>query len=455
MERSVERLGGEDRGERTPLRRVITASVVGNIIEQYDFLLYGSIAALIFGQLFFPGFSPLAGTLAALSTFAVGFVARPLGSIVCGHYGDKIGRKSMLVLTLSIAGASTFLMGLLPTYDAIGIWAPILLVTLRFLQGFSFGGEYGGAVLMVAEYAPANRRGLYSGFVPAGSPTGLLLATLAVLLVASLPEEQFLAWGWRIPFLLSIVLVAVGLFIRLKVLETPAFSRVRETRTEARMPIVEVLRNNWGRVLLAGGISFGFTSVLYVTIVFLLGYGTRTLGLPSQPFLVGTIIAALVSAVFTVALCALSDNVGRRPVIMGGALFLAAFAFPFFWLINTGSSPLIWLAMTVALTAGQAMYGPLAAFISELFGTRVRYSGASLGYQLGATIGGGFSPLIATAILAAAGGASWTVSLYLLLACLVAAASTYLLAETARSELSDGQPQVGGPAPESRETATT
>jgi MFS family permease len=259
-----------------------------------------------------------------------------------------------------------------------------------------------------------------------------------------LPEEQFLAWGWRLPFLFSIVLVAIGLFIRLKVLETPAFSRVKETHTEARMPIVEVLRTNPGRLFLAAGISFGFTSILYVTIVFLLSYGTAQLGLPREPFLVGTIIAALVSAVATVALCALSDLIGRRPVIIGGGLFLAAFSFPFFWLINTGSSVLIWLAMTVALTAGQAIYGPLAALISELFGTRTRYSGASLGYQMGATVGGGFSPLIALSLLAWSGGASWSVSLYLLLVCLVAAVSTYLLTETARSEISEDQPVRSG-----------
>jgi MFS family permease len=428
---------------------VIVGSVVGNIIEQFDFLLYGSMAALVFGRLFFPGFSPLAGTLAAFSTFALGFVARPLGSIVCGHYGDKIGRKAMLVLCLLIAGAATFLIGLLPTYETIGVWAPILLVILRFAQGFSFGGEYGGAVLMVAEYAPANRRGFYTGFVPAGSPTGLLLATLAVLLVSLLPEQQFLAWGWRLPFLFSIVLVAIGLFIRLKVLETPAFSRVRETHTEARMPIVEVLRTNPGRLLLAAGISLGFTSILYVTIVFLLSYGTAQLGLPREPFLIGTIIAALVSAPATLGLCALSDLIGRRPVIIGGGLFLAAFAFPFFWLVNTGSSPLIWLAMAVALTAGQAIYGPLAALISELFGTRMRYSGASLGYQLGATIGGGFSPLIALSLLAWSGGASWSVSLYLLLVCLIAAVCTYLLAETARSDISEDQPVRSGLVTES------
>jgi len=431
----LERLGGEDRGEPTPLKRVISASVVGNIIEQYDFLLYGSMAALVFGQLFFPSFSPLAATLASFSTFAVGFVARPLGSIFCGHYGDKIGRKSMLVLTLSIAGASTFLMGLLPSFETIGIWAPIILVILRFAQGFSFGGEYAGAVLMVAEYAAPERRGFLSGFVPAGSPVGLLLATLTVLLVSLLPGEQFFAWGWRLPFLFSIVLVIVGLFIRLRILDTPAFRQVRETHTEARMPIVDVIRTNVDKVLMAAGISGGFTALLYIVIVWFLSYGVGTLGLPRETLLVATLIGSAVQAVTLLGFSALSDRVGRRPVITGGALASAALAFPFFWLIETGSPGLIWLAYTLILVAGGAVYGPLAVMLAELFGTRLRYSGASIGYQLGATIGGGFSPLIATALVAWAGGASWAVALFVLAVSIVAAVCTYLLAETVRSDM--------------------
>lgn len=437
MEQSVEKLGGGDIGERTPLRRVITASVVGNIIEQYDFLLYGTMAALVFGQLFFPAFSPLAGTLAAFATFAVGFVARPLGSIFFGHYGDKIGRKTMLVLALLVAGVSTFLMGLLPTFETIGILAPILLVVLRFAQGFSFGGEYAGAVLMVAEYAPSERRGFFAGFVPAGSPVGLLLATLSVLLVAMLPEEQFLSWGWRLPFLFSAVLVVVGLFIRLRVLETPVFRQVRETRTEARMPIVDVLRTSPGKLLLAAGVSLGFTSLLYVVIVFMLSYGTQTLGLPRATLLAGTLIGSAVQVAAILGFSALSDRVGRRPVITGGALASAAFAFPFFWLLETGDPALVWLAFTLILAAGGAVYGPLASLVAELFGTRLRYSGASMGYQLGATLGGGFSPLIATALVTWSGGASWSVALYLVAVSIVAAVCIYLLTETARAEMSE------------------
>jgi MHS family shikimate/dehydroshikimate transporter-like MFS transporter len=451
----LERLGGEDRGEPTPIKRVISASVVGNIIEQYDFLLYGSMAALVFGQLFFPTFSPLAATLASFSTFAVGFVARPLGSIFAGHYGDRIGRKSMLVLTLSIAGASTFLMGLLPSYGTIGILAPILLVTLRFAQGFSFGGEYAGAVLMVAEYAPPERRGFLSGFVPAGSPVGLMLATLTVLLVSLLPEEQFLAWGWRLPFLFSIVLVIVGLFIRLKILDTPAFRQVRETHTEARMPIVDVIRTNPGRVLMAAGISLGFTALLYIVIVWILSYGVGTLGLPRETLLVGTLIGSVVQAVTLLGFSALSDRVGRRPVITGGALASAALAYPFFWLLETGSTGLVILAMTVILVAGGAVYGPLAVMLAELFGTRLRYSGASIGYQLGATIGGGFSPLIATALVAWAGGASWAVALFVLVVSIVAAVCTYLLAETVRSDMLEDPQAKRGSVTGSEDTAAT
>jgi MFS transporter, MHS family, shikimate and dehydroshikimate transport protein len=433
---------GEPDGDvtaRARLRKVVVSSVAGNIIEQYDFLLYGFIAALAFGPLFFPNFSPLAATLASLSTFAVGFVARPLGSVVCGHYGDRIGRKSMLVLTLSLAGGSTFLMGLLPTYDSIGLWAPVLLVALRFVQGFSFGGEYGGAVLMVAEYAPAKRRGFYSGFVPAGSPAGLFLAALAVVLVSAMPRESFLAWGWRLPFLFSIVLVVIGLVIRLTVHETPTFARVRDTAE--RMPVVSVLRRDLGKVLLASGVSFGFGTLLYVSIVFLIAYGTTALGLPPTPFLVGILIGSVVMIGTIVWACTISDRLGRRPVIIGGALLLAVLAFPFFWLIDSGSAPLIWLGMTLVLAAGGAVYGPLAPMLAELFSTRLRYSGASLGYQLGQTIGGGFSPLIATALLTWSGGRSWIVSLYLVVAVLIAAVSTYFLTETARSELSDVAPE--------------
>ena len=443
MEQSVERLGGEERGGRTPLGRVITSSVVGNIIEQFDFALYGSMAALVFGPLFFPEFSELAGTLAALATFAVGFVARPLGSIFFGHFGDRIGRKSMLVLCLLIAGSATFLMGTLPTYATIGIWAPILLVTLRFVQGFSFGGEYAGAVLMVAEYAPAERRGFFSGFVPAGSPVGLILANGTVLLVALMPREEFLAWGWRLPFLFSIVLVIIGLYIRLKIYETPAFRRVRESGTEARMPIIDVLRTNLGRVLLAGGISFGFAAIFYITIIFLLSYGTSQLGISGSVLLTGTIIGAVFQIVTILGLNALSDRIGRRPVIIGGALVSAAFAFPFFWLLQSGVPALVWLAITAMMVSSGAIYGPLAVLLAELFGTRLRYSGASLGYQLGATIGGGFSPLIATSILAWSGGGPWPVSLYLAVVGLVAALCTYLLIETARADMVEDVPAVG------------
>ncbi|WP_273846730.1 MFS transporter [Rubrobacter calidifluminis] len=443
MEQSLDRVEGEERSERTPLGWVIASSVVGNVIEQFDFAIYGSMAALVFGPLFFPEFSQLAGTLAALATFAVGFVARPLGSIFFGHYGDRIGRKSMLVLCLLIAGSATFLMGVLPTYAAIGIWAPILLVTVRFVQGFSFGGEYAGAVLMVAEYAPPERRGFFSGFVPAGSPVGLMLANGTVLLVALMPREEFLAWGWRLPFLFSIVLVAIGLYIRLKIYETPAFRRVRETGTEARMPIVDVLRRSPGRVLLAGGVSFGFAAIFYITIIFLLSYGTSQLGISGSMLLVGTIIGAAFQIATILGFNALSDRVGRRPVIIGGALVSAAFAFPFFWLLQTGVPALVWLAITVMMVSSGAIYGPLAVLLAELFGTRLRYSGASIGYQLGATVGGGFSPLIAASILAWSGGGPWPISLYLVVVGLVAAACTYLLTETVRADMLEDVPAVG------------
>ena len=433
----MERLGGENVGERVPAGRVALASFVGTGIEWYDFFIYGTAAALVFGQLFFPpNEDPLIGTLAAFATYAVGFAARPVGGVVFGHFGDRVGRKSMLVITILTMGLATFLIGLLPTYAQVGIWAPVLLVVLRLIQGFSVGGEWGGAALMTVEHAPEGRRGYYGSWTMAASPAGAMLATGAFALASGLPDEQFLAWGWRLPFLLSIALVGVGLFIRIRILETPAFERIKEAGAEVRLPVVEAVREHPRSVLLAAGMNLGFNTFIFVLFTFMLSYATTQLGLPRGVVLQATVVGGAVQIASVLAFSALSDRVGRRPVMLAGAAFLALYAFPLFWLVNTGSAALIFLALAIGFFGSAAIFGPMAAFIAESFDTKVRYSGASLGYQMGAVLGGGLSPFVATALLAWSGGASWSVSVYLVLGALMSLVSVYLLAETYRSELS-------------------
>jgi MFS transporter, MHS family, shikimate and dehydroshikimate transport protein len=387
-------------GRPGSVRLVAFASLIGTTIEWYDFFLYGTAAALVFNRLYFPTFDPRMGTLAAFGTYTVGFVARPIGGAIIGHYGDKIGRKSMLVLTLVIMGVATFGIGLLPTYEQIGPWAAVALVVLRLAQGFGVGGEWGGAVLMAVEHAPHGRRGFYGSWPQIGVPAGLLLSTAVFARFARLPEEQFLSWGWRVPFLLSIVLVAVGLLIRVRIVESPAFARVKETRSEVHQPILTVLREHRREVLLAMGARLAENGAFYVYTVFSLVYATQKVGLPRQTVLTGILVASACALVSIPVCGALSDRFGRRPVYLFGACMTGLFAYPLFVLLDTGSTPLVWLALVVALVfAHSPMYGPQAAFLSELFGTRVRYSGASLGAQLSSVIAGGLSPFIATALL--------------------------------------------------------
>jgi MFS transporter, MHS family, shikimate and dehydroshikimate transport protein len=420
-----------ERSQRTSIAQVVIASFIGTTIEWYDFFLYGTAAALIFNRLFFPTFDSLVGTLAAFGTYAVGFVARPLGGIIFGHYGDKIGRKSMLSLTLLLMGTATFCIGLLPTYTSIGVWAPISLVVLRVVQGFGVGGEWGGAVLMAVEHAPAGRRGFYGSWPQVGVPAGLLLSTAIFSLVAKLPEEQLLTWGWRVPFLLSVVLVGVGVFIRLRVQESPEFSRVKETGQEARVPLLDAVRAHPGNILLAMGARVAENGFFYLYSVFALVYVTEQLGLSRSTILNGVLLATVCELVAIPAFGALSDRVGRRPVYLLGAAFSALFSFPFFWLLDTRQTPLIWLAVVLGLGLGHgAMYGPQASFFSELFGARVRYSGASLGYQLASVFAGGLSPLIATALLAWSGGKPWPIAAYMVGMALITLVSVYLAAET-------------------------
>ena len=416
------------------IRMVALASFVGTTIEWYDFFLYGTAAALVFNQLFFPTFDPLTGTLAAFGTYAVGFIARPIGGIIIGHYGDKIGRKSMLVLTLLIMGVATFLIGLLPTYESSGPWAAVFLVLLRLVQGFGVGGEWGGAVLMAVEHAPPGRRGYYGSWPQMGVPAGLLMSTFVFAAFARLPEDQFLAWGWRVPFLLSFLLVGVGLLIRLRILETPAFAKMKERRADAMMPIVEVIRKYPKQVLLAAGARIAENGGFYIFSVFMLLYATQHAKVERSVALTGVMIAAAFDLVAIPFYGHLSDKIGRRPVYLFGAAMTGILAYPLFWLFDTGSTPLVWLGLVLVFTFAHApMYGPQAAFLSELFGTRVRYTGASLGAQLASIVAGGLSPFIATALMPRYGRVG--LSLYLAAMGLITIIAVLAAAETSRKDI--------------------
>ena len=421
-------------GENRQVLKVALASLIGTSIEWYDYFLYGTAAALVFNKLFFPNFDPLVGTLLAFATFAVGFIARPIGGIVFGHYGDKIGRKKMLYLTLMIMGVATFIIGLLPTYNSIGIWAPILLVTMRLAQGFGLGGEWGGAVLMAVEHAPANRRGFYGSWPQLGAYVGLLLSTLVFRAVSKLPEADFLSWGWRVPFLLSIILVVVGVWIRMTIAESPIFEKLKEQKQESKMPIIEAITKHPKNILIAMGARFAENGLFYVFTVFSLTYISTHLKVPRVVGLDGLLWAAFLGIFFCPMWGALSDKIGRRPVYMYGALACGLLAFPFFWMLGTKTPWIISMAIIIPVIFGHAaMYGPQASMLSEMFSARVRYSGASLGYQLASIFAGGLSPLVATYLLAngvAAGKGPTYIAYYMIGLVAITAVSIYFAKET-------------------------
>lgn len=422
-------------GQTSSIRKVAFASLIGTSIEWYDFFIYGLAAALVFGPQFFPAFSGVAGVLAAFAAFAVGFIARPLGSILAGHFGDRVGRKVMLVLSLSLMGGATFLIGLLPSYAQIGVWAPVLLVTLRVIQGLSAGAEWGGAALMTVEHAPSAKRGFYGNFVQIGVPTGIILANLIFLAsTGGLSEEQFAAWGWRIPFLLSIVLVAVGLFVRLRIMESPVFATLKETGRQSRWPVLEVVRHQYREVLLAGGAAMANSAIGYLVLVYSLSYGTDVLGMNRNTLLAIVLIASVIQVLLMMFFAALSDRIGRRNVFLGGAVFSVLWAVPFAALLSTASPVLIFLTVIVMLLGGGAMYSVQAALFAELFSTRVRYSGASLGYQLGVILGGGLAPFIATALFAAT-GTVFSISAYLIVLAVIALVSIIAIGETSKRDI--------------------
>lgn len=443
------------------LPRIVAASLIGTTIEWYDFFLYGSAAALVFNKLFFPDSDPLVGTLLSFLTYAVGFAARPLGALVFGHYGDRLGRKKLLVLSLLLMGGATFAIGLLPTHATVGAAAPVLLTALRLVQGFALGGEWGGAVLLVSEHGDARRRGFWAAWPQTGAPAGQLLATgVLSLLTAVLSDDAFGTWGWRIPFLLSGVLVIVGLWIRLSVDESPVFKEAleraesRRTGEAEKLPIVSVLRHHWRDVLVAMGARMAENISYYVITAFILVYATTSAGVSKQTALNAVLIGSAVHFAVIPAWGALSDRVGRRPVYLLGAAGVGLWMFPFFSLVDTGSFGYLVLAVTVGLVLHGAMYAPQAAFFAEMFATRMRYSGASLGAQFASVAAGAPAPLIATALLSDY-GSSTPIALYVIAAAVLTLIAVGVARETrhrdlAQVEAGDGDQAAVSPAAEAR-----
>ena len=416
-------------GRRRSIREVAFASFIGATVEWYDFFVYGTAAALVFPKLFFPGFSPLAGTLASFATFGVGFFARPIGGAVFGHFGDRTGRKSMLVVTLLLMGAATFLIGLLPTFDQIGVMAPILLVALRLVQGFALGGEWGGATLMAFEHAPEKNRTFYASWPQLGVPAGLVLSTAVFAVFASLPEKQFFAWGWRVAFLLSIALIVLGLFIRLRVAESPVFSRVKERGAESKAPLLEVLRDHRLALLLAVGMVFVSITGFYIATTFSLSYLTARLGVARNVALVGNVLFSASGAASTLILARLADRAGKYRVAILSAAFQVLLSYPFFWLLSTREPALIWLAMSVWAFVGSALYGITGAMLAELFAPRMRCSGISLGYQIAGMLGGAPAPIIATYLIHWSSGATWSIATYLAASSLTTLVAVYVASQ--------------------------
>jgi MFS family permease len=435
----------------TQLRRAVLSSYLGSVIEYYDFLLYATASAVVFNQVFFSNLDPVVGTVASFGTLATGYFARPLGGLLFGHFGDRVGRKQMLVLSMTIMGVGSTLIGLLPTNAQIGVWAPILLVLLRVLQGVAIGGEWSGAVLMSAEHA-TSRRGLWASFTGAGAPSGMVLSTLVLALCASISgEEGFLVWGWRIPFILSIALLAVGLFVRLRVAETPVFREAAAAGGPSRPPVLEVLRNHPRNLLLSIGVGFGAFVAQGTLTVFVISYAVEV-GFPRPEVLNALTLSSVVAIFGTLFFSHLSDRFGRRPLVLAGAIGMTLWAFALFPLIDSGSGFLLIVSVVVGQGIVHACwYGPLGALYSELFSTRTRYTGSALGYQI-AGIGAGIGPLIFASLLAGGGG-TFAVSVAIAACCVLSIACTLALRETSSVDLAAEDPTATVPA--SRRTEGT
>jgi metabolite-proton symporter len=391
------------------------ASMAGTTIEWYDFFLYGTAAALVFNKLFFPALDPITGVLAAFATYAVGFIGRPLGGMVFGHFGDRIGRKSMLMLTLLMMGIPTIAIGLIPTYEQIGYWAAVILVLMRFLQGMAVGGEWGGAVLMAVEHAPEGRKGFYGSLPQTGVGAGLVLASLAMGAIAALPEEDMMAWGWRLPFLASIVLLGVGWLIRVKVAESPDFEKLKEQGRRVRMPLLEVLRNHPRATLTIIGARTAENAWFYMAVTFALSYAANQLQIPRAEVLHAITAGAALSLLTMPFSGWLSDKVGQKRLYFTGLLILCAFVYPFFAMLGTREPLLVWWAMVLAVgVVFPILYAPESLLFARQYPAEIRYSGISLSVQFAGVLGGGFAPMIATSLLGAADGSPRYVIAYLI-----------------------------------------
>ncbi|KRF51203.1 MFS transporter [Bacillus sp. Soil768D1] len=424
--------------EKKQMRRILVASLVGSSIEWFDYFLYGTVSALVFNQLFFVNEDPTIGLLLSYASFALAFFIRPFGGVIFSHIGDRIGRKKTLVLTLSLMGIATFGMGLLPTYQAVGIWAPILLITLRLVQGLGIGGEWGGALLLAVEYAPAEKRGLFGAIPQMGVTIGMLLGTIALSIMTLLPESAFITWGWRIPFIFSALLVFFGLWIRKGIDETPSFKKVKESGEVPKLPIVETLKYYWREVLIAVGAKVVETAPFYIFSTFVVSYATSNLGFSRTATLTAVMIATIITTILIPFMGMLSDTIGRKKLFIGGTIGMALFAFPYFWLLQQKSVLLLIVATVIGLGV---IWAPITAVLgtmfSEIFDAKIRYTGITLGYQIGAALAGGTAPLVATALLNRFNNSYVPVAIYIIFASVLSLAAIWAVKDRSNQKLDE------------------